>query len=274
MNIIILHFPTMYNKPQIPSDLKPIIKQIKKYGKVYHYFFKFSYYGNVFHLSDLLFENVAIDIHNTFKSLKKYLIIAINHACPMGLYYADKYPKHCQGIVCYPFRFYSKESYERRIWKFKNNKGWDIMVKNPKYDIDNYLLKINDARLQELFTDPQEAEKQVLYLIMDFYLQKQYYKIPKVFKTKTILYTRLDLDVPSIIKGNYKRKEIAVMKQIINESDALYNSMIWNFDRIKYDAILKNANKNNNFLKIKYLVSGWEDYNDIVDEVILFKYKN
>ena len=91
------------------------------------------------------------------------------------------------------------------------------------------------------------------------------------FNVPTVLYTRLDLDVKNIIKFNFKRKEIAEMKQIINEDDALYNSMIWNFDRIKYDAILKKANEKNDFLTIKYIVSGWENFYDIIDEVILFK---
>jgi len=59
-------------------------------------------------------------------------------------------------------------------------------------------------------------------------------------------------------------------KKIINENDALYNSMIWNFERVKYDSKLKKANKNTNKLKIKYLVTGWEDLNDIVDDVKLF----
>lgn len=273
MNIVILHYPTMFNKPTVPDDMKPIVKKISKYGTVHNYFFKFTYYGNKFNLSDLLFENVAIDIHETFKHLTKYVIIAVNHACPMGLYYSVKYPNKCQEIICYPYRFYSKESYERRIWKLKNNKGWNSFVKNKNYDIDNYLLKINNTRLQELLANPHDVEKSVLYLIMDFKLQKQYYKMPKVFKAPTVLYTRLDLDVKNVLKFNYKRKEIAKMKQIINEDDALYSSMIWNFDRVKYDAILKKANKNDDFLKIKYLVSGWEDYNDIVDEIILLACK-
>ena len=49
--------------------------------------------------------------------------------------------------------------------------------------------------------------------------------------------------------------------------------MIWNFERVKYDAKLKKENKNTNNLKIKYLITGWEDNNDIIDEIILFKFK-
>ena len=63
------------------------------------------------------------------------------------------------------------------------------------------------------------------------------------------------------------------MKQIMNEDDALHNSMIWNFDRIKFDAKLKKVNSSNNKLHIKYLVSGWENYEDIIDNIIIIKNK-
>ena len=43
--------------------------------------------------------------------------------------------------------------------------------------------------------------------------------------------------------------------------------MIWNFDRVKFDAKLKENNAKK--LKIKYIVSGWENYLDVVDEVKL-----
>jgi len=44
---------------------------------------------------------------------------------------------------------------------------------------------------------------------------------------------------------------------------------MWNFERVKYDAMLKDNNKK--LLKIKYLISGWGDKQDIINEVILFK---
>jgi len=271
INIIFLHLPSIFNKPKVTKEMKPIIKKLSKFGKVHNYFFKFHYYGNKFELKDLLFENVAKDIHDKFKHLNKYLIIAYNHACPMGLYYCDKYPNKVLGIICYPFRYYSLESYKRRIWKFKNNKGWESFVKNKKYDVDKYLFKINNKRLQELFIDKQtNDEKTILHLVFDINLQKQYHKIPKKFKVPTVLYTRLDIDEKGIIKYNYNRRNMAKMKKLFSKNDALQASMIWNFERIKYDSKLKKANKNTNKLKIKYLVSGWEDLNDIVDEVILF----
>ena len=266
INIVFLHLPTIRNKPIISKDIKPIIKKLNKYGKVHNYFFKFAYFGDKFNLSDLLFENVAEDIHQQFKHLKKYLIIAYNHACPIGLYYANKYPTFVKKIICYPYRYYSLESFKRRKWKLKNNKGWESFT---KYDIDKYLFKINNSTLQTLFKNPTEEEKTILYLIMDYNLQKQYHKIPKKFKTKTVLYTRLDLAEDLVIKYNYNRRNIAKMKKIFSENDALMQSMFWNFDRIKYDAKLKKENKDTNKLQIKYLISGWENLNDIVDEVKL-----
>ena len=269
MNIVVLHIPTIYNEPEISQELKPMITQLGKLGKVHNYWFKFSYYKNKFNLSDIEFENVAIDISNTFKSLKKFLIVGLNHSCPYGLYFANKYPSKCLGIICYPYRFYCKESYERRLWKLKDNKGWSLWVKN--YSMDNYLLKINNNRLQELLDKGGGEEITIIYLILDFYLQKNWNKIPDIFKTKTILYTRLDLDVKSIITHNYNRKDIAQMKKIFTENDALQNSMIWNFDRVKFDASLKELNPSK--LKIKYIVSGWENYLDVVDEVKLLNFK-
>lgn len=273
MNIVFLHNPSVFSKPIISKEIKPIIKKLSKYGKVYNYFFKF-HRNNKFELKDLLFENVTEDINNTFKHLYKYFVVAHEHACPMALHFVNRYPKKIIGIICYPFRYYSLESYKRRIWKLKDNKGWESFIKNNKYDVDKYLFKINNKRFQELFlsnSSNYDVGKNIIYLVFDINLQKQYHKIPKKFKVPTVLYTRLDLDEKLVIKHNYDRKNIAKMKKLFSENDALQSSMIWNFERVKYDAKLKKRNKDTNKLKIKYLISGWEDYNDIVDEVILFK---
>ena len=40
LNIIILHHPTIFEKPIVPPDLNPIIKKLNKIGKVYNYFFQ------------------------------------------------------------------------------------------------------------------------------------------------------------------------------------------------------------------------------------------
>jgi len=100
----------------------------------------------------------------------------------MALHFVNKYPNKVIGIVCYPFRYYSLESYKKRVWKLKDNKGWNSFVKNNKYDVDNYLFKINNKRLQELFIknpSNNDIEKTIIHLIFDINLQKQYHKIPK-----------------------------------------------------------------------------------------------
>lgn len=38
-NIIFLHHPTVFSKPIISKEIKPIIMKLSKYGKVYNYFF-------------------------------------------------------------------------------------------------------------------------------------------------------------------------------------------------------------------------------------------
>ncbi len=61
---------------------------------------------------------------------------------------------------------------------------------------------------------------------IDFNMQKQYNNIPTKFKVLTIIYTRLDLDVKSIVEFNYDRTDIASMKQIFSENDAIQQSMM------------------------------------------------
>ena len=266
LDIVILHHPITKNT-KIPKDMKPIIKKLSKLGKIHNYWFKFA--KNKFELDDLLFENVAKDINDTFSHLKSFNIIAIEHACPFGLYYATNYSSKCKSIICYPLRYYSKGSYDRRIWKLKTNNGYKKIIKNKKYDVDNYMININNDRLQTLIADNSDDGIQALWYVIDFSMQKQYDKIPIKFKIPTIIYTRLDLDVKSIVENNYDRTDIAKMKQIFSENDAMQSSMMWNFERIKYDNMLKNKNKKN--LKIKYIID--MDNIDIINEVILLNYK-
>ena len=265
-NIVILHNPQIFNESTKSKDVKNLIKKLEKLGKVYNYTFKFDYYKNKFDLHDIEFENASKSIYDTYKHMDNFIVIALNHACPYGLYFANKYYKKVSKIICFPYRFYCKESYERRIWKLKDNGGWKSWIKN--YDIDRYLLNIGNDRLQELLSKAGDEEINIVYLTMDLYLQKNSNLIPTKFKSNTTLFTRLDLDVKNIIKYNYDRKDVAKMKQIFTENDALQNSMIWNFDKVKYDAFLKDNNGNK--LKIKYMVSGWENLDDVVDEVKLF----
>ena len=132
------------------------------------------------------------------------------------------------------------------------------------------MININNDRLQTLINDNSDDGIQALWYVIDFSMQKQYDKIPTKFKIPTIIYTRLDLDIKSIIEHNYDRTDIANMKKIFSENDAMQQSMMWNFDRIKYDNMLKTKNKKH--LKIKYIISGWEENMDIINEVILLNY--
>ena len=191
-NIIILHHPTIFDKPIIPKHLENITNKLKKFGKLYNYFFKFSYYKNKFDLSDIEFDNAADDIYNNFKHLNKIIIVAINHASPYGLYFANKYSQYCKAIICYPFRFYNITSYERRIWKMKHNNGFEKFVKNKKYNVDDYVLNINQKRFSKLFDNIGDDERSFHFFALDFYLQKNSHLIPTIFKIPTYLYTRLN----------------------------------------------------------------------------------
>lgn len=265
LNIVIMYNPSLKSNKVIPHDFKPIFQKLKKLGNVniHNYWFKFT--EHQFDLDDLTFENAAKDIHDKFKHLHEIVIIALEHACPFALYYSYHYPQKCKRIICYPFRYYSEGSFNRRVWKLKNNKGYEKMIKS--YNVDDYMINIDNERLQELVNDGSDDGKSALWYAIDYNLQKQHDKIPSKFKVPTILYTRLDLDVQQVIEQNYNRTDIAEMKKIFSENDALQNSMVWNFERVKYDAMLKEKNKKN--LRIKYLISGWEDFLDVLDEVVL-----
>lgn len=266
INIVILHHPHIFGK--ISEDLENIIQKIFNFGKVYNYWFKFT--KNVFELDDLLFENVAKDINRTFSFLNNFLIIALEHACPFGLYYSYHYSSKCDQIICYPYRYYSQGSYERRLWKLKENSGYANIIKNHNYNVDDYMININNERLQTLINDDSDDGKQALWYVIDFNLQKQRDKIPTVFEIPTILYVNLDLDLQSVINENYNRTDIASMKKIFSENDAMQQSMMMNFEKVKYHAMLKDLNSTKKILKIKYLIAGWEDNEDILNEVILF----
>lgn len=265
INIVILHNPFLKSKNIVPDKLKSIIEELRKFGNVHNYWFKFS--GDTFKLADLLLKNASKDIYKTFEHLDKYIIIALGHGCPFGLYHANMYPDKCCYVICYPFRYYSEQSLKRRIWKLKDNEGYQKIVK--KYNIDDYMININDDRLRELLKDDSPSGYSATWYAIDYNFQKQYSDIPTVFKVPTILYTKLDLDLKSIIELNYDRTDIAEMKKIFSKNDAMTNSMVWNFDRVKHDAFLKQQNEGNDMLTIKYLISGWEDYQIIVDEIIL-----
>ena len=207
LNIILLHNQsTQKQKPS--TDTKRLIKRLKDISKLHIYKFKLNTKQSKY--EDMFFETVAKDINDTYKELKSYFVIALDHACPYGLYFVNKYPKKCLGIVCYPYRYYCEESLKRRVWKYKKNKGYEKIVSS--YDVDKYMININEERFNELKTDKSDDGVSALYLAFDYNLQKQHTELPTKFKVSTTLYTRLDLDTESIVKLNYNRKNIAKMK--------------------------------------------------------------
>ena len=105
--------------------------------------------------------------------------------------------------MCFPLRNYDKEPLERRIHKYKDNKGWEKHI-SQKYDIDDYFININNEKIQKLLDlQYEKEEKLILFLSAELQLKKQYKKIEKCISNKitvpTIIYERFDLN-------NYKKE--------------------------------------------------------------------
>ena len=252
-------------------ELKKTLKLLN--GNVHEYKFKFK--NKPFILDDLTFESVSNDIKLFIdkKELSDCIIICLEESSPYGLFFADMYSEICKAIICYPLRLNTKESLDRLYYKYVNKNGWKYISKN--YDAIDYFFEINDKRLNELFDKNEillkkgQEERNIIDLLINLQLRKQYDKIPKVYKIPTYLFSRLDMDSVSIIKLNFDRKDIADMKGILSQDDAIYNSMMWNIARVQYDRELIELNKENNFLRIHYIVAFEtnEDINLIMDAV-------
>ena len=268
-NILIL-FNTYINELEDENgkQIQYYSKLLEGLGKIYVYNFKFTSIKNNFTFDDYYFENAATDIRKFIKDnhIENCIMVTLGHASPYGLYTVDKYPELCQKIVCYPLRLYMQASLDRRIWKFKDQGGWKKYV-SKKYDIEDYYINPSNNAVKTLLKNPEKEEIDILYHISDMMLQKQSDKIPNTFKIPTVLFTRLDMDVDSIIKLNFERKAIADMKGIVDKESALYTSMMWNFDRVKYDKNLLDKNKDNDNLQIKYYIANLEDDRNLYDSV-------
>jgi len=266
-NILIL-FETSINTNEEENDkiTQQYTKLLEDLGKIYIYRFKFSSIKNNFTFDDYYFENAAKDIKSFIEDnqIKGCIAVCLSHASPYGLYTVNKYPDLCKKIVCHPLRLYAQASLDRRIWKFKDQGGWEKYL-TKKYDIENYYINPTNESVRTLLKNPGKVELEVLYHISDMMLQKQWAEIPNTFKIPTILFSRLDMDVDSIIKLNFERKAVADMKGIVDKESALYTSMMWNFDRVKYDKNLLDLNKDN--LQIKYYIAGLEDDRNLRDAV-------
>ena len=119
----------------------------------------------------------------------------------------------------------------------------------------NIFFEINDDMLNELFAKNGKEEKNIIDLLINLQLRKQYDEIPKIYKVPTYLFSRLDMDSTSTIKLNFERKEIADMKGILSPDDAIYASMVWNIARVQYDKELIELNKENDFLRIHHIIA-------------------
>lgn len=254
-----------------------IYRYLKSIGKVYEYDFKFALYSKKLNIvdTDYTFESVSKDIYEFMKKnkLKKVSLICVEHTCPYGLYTCNQYPEFFHYIICYPLRNYTQENLDRLIWKYADNKGWEKYISaSGKYDI-TYMTQLTNEKLQKVLDvikkNPKncEEEKSVLMMMMDYQIRSQYKNIPRKFKIPTTLFRRLDMDIESIIRLNFERKEIRDMKKFVNENDALYNSMMSNFLFIQYDKKISEKNKKN--LKIHYIIGGINDVskNEIIDAV-------
>jgi hypothetical protein len=260
----------------IRGDDLEFIPKLKKYLKslnnhVVEYKFKFKNKNKRYKLNDLTFKSVSKKIKKFIdkKELLNNIIICLEESSPYGLYFANKYPEYCKGIICYPLRLNTKESLDRLYYKYVDKKGWEYISKN--YDPIDYFFEINDTRLNELFDKNGEEEKNIIDLLINLQLRKQYNKIPKIFKVPTYLFSRLDMDSSSIIKFNFDRKDIAEMKGILSPNDAIYNSMMWNIARVQYDKELLDFNKENEYLRIHYYIAFEDNYDIklIIDAIII-----
>jgi hypothetical protein len=239
------------NNLKFIPELKRKLKQLN--GNVYEYKFKFR--NDRYILDDLTFESVSEDIKYFIdkKELSNNIIICLEESSPFGLFFADMYPKMCKAIICYPLRLNTKESLDRLYHKYVEKNGWKYISKN--YDPNDYFFEINDERLNELFDKNGDEEKNIIDLLINLQLRKQYNKIPKIYKIPTYLFSRLDMDSVSTIKLNFERKEIAEMKGILSPDDAIYNALMWNIARVQYDRELIELNKKNNNLRIHYMIA-------------------
>ena len=238
------------NDLEFIPELKRTLRSLN--GKINEYKFKFR---KRFILDDLTFESVSNDIKLFIdkKELSDYIIICLEESSPYGLFFADMYPELCKAIICYPLRLNTKESLDRLYHKYVQKNGWKYISEN--YDPIDYFFEINDERLNKLFDKNGEEEKNIIDLLINLELRKQYDKIPKIFKIPTHLFSRLDMDSISTIKFNFERKDIADMKGILSQDDAIYTSMMWNIARVQYDRELIELNEENNNLRIHYTVA-------------------
>src|SRR5580658_2246277 len=72
VQFVVLHNPNPMHTREDNTN-REILTELRKLGKIYHYYFKFGSSETDFVMEDLSFENVALDINNQFK--KKIFVI-------------------------------------------------------------------------------------------------------------------------------------------------------------------------------------------------------
>ena len=253
--IVVLKCPFTLDYKSLSINFDRLIKNLKKIDQVSIYDAKFSFTSKnrlKFNLEDLKFESVSADIHKRYGN-KKIFLVGIEHGSPYALHYSYHYSKYCSGIVTFPLRGYNKPGLDRRIHKFKNNKGWEKYI-TTRYSIDEYFLNLNNNNLQHLLSEQdKKEEKLVLFLAVELNLRKQYKKVPEIFRVPAVLYIRLDLNTKAFVDRNLKTAAIADMKKLTNENDAMIYSCVGSIEKVaEIDKIVNKNIKNNNFI-VNYL---------------------
>jgi hypothetical protein len=254
--IVVINCPfTIDYERDLFIKYKILIKNLKKISNVSVYNVKFSLALKKklnFTLDDLKFESVAQDIFDIYGKQKIFLI-GIECGSPLALYYSYHYSKYCSGVITFPLRKATKEKLDRRIHKFKENKGWEKHV-STKYNVDDYFINLNNKRLQELLLKQKEKEEQlIIFLSVDLNLRKQYQKIPEICKVPTVIYIRLDLNAQAFIERNLKTAAIADMKKLTNEHDTMVYSCVVSIEMVAEIDKVVNKNLKNNNLLVQYL---------------------
>jgi hypothetical protein len=92
----------------------------------------------IYNLNDLTFKSVSKDIKLFIKQnkFKNNIIICLEESSPYGLYFANKYNKYCEAIICYPLRLNTKESLDRLYHKYINKNRSKYISKS--YDPHDY----------------------------------------------------------------------------------------------------------------------------------------
>lgn len=233
------------------------VDDLQKHGDVFDYIFNFDLNENKsFTVEDLSLENVAEDIHKKYKNHNRIFLISVGYATPYALYYSNKYYRECVAVICYQTDLRLKQKMLRLAKKYDDDKVWENEITDR--DIVKYLFDINNDRLKELLSDKDnKTNEEILALVTEYNIYKQYKKIPKVFNIPTYLYVVIDniedtTDIEKEDMGNITAK----------------NARIYSY----YSKLIK-KNSETKYLKIQYIPRTYvqskyvDYYPDIMDRI-------